>query len=307
MPAAPFSYERDIAPHASRYFDDVESDPMLSRQMKSQLQGTMLNGIDDIRKQRAQIQEEQQTRKMRELSYLSGMENLQASRAERARVEQQAGQSVSAQQAVKDIVRSSAPSMDKSQALADFAMDNASLIAQNRDVGEVVNIGFKSLKEPKEDFTNSQKLDMAVHNVPKDVIGRGDPEEIAHHIRQNAAAEDELEARTKFIASKTKEAEEYRDKLIGKDLEFDKDDEGNEGVWLKPESTLHAEVLVRALGSPEEQKRFAALKSAPSDRDRAAIVNNIRLREALGKLGQFTSQQAEGKTPKINVSEKLGF
>lgn len=65
---------------------------------------------------------------------------------------------------------------------------------------------------------------------------------------------------------------------------------------MEDESTKTAEAIVLALGTPEEQKKFAALRNAPSDKDRASLVKDIQLRYLSGVVGAEPEQTVSGRS-----------
>jgi hypothetical protein len=105
------------------------------------------------------------------------------------------------------------------------------------------------------------------------------------------------------------EARQLRLRLAQEPLKFAKDETtGTQSDWLEPESTMRAELIIESFGdsvTKEEKERFAALKTAGSDRERADLIEKIQLREQVkalqGSVGEMRRSLAEGMfSPKKN-------
>ena len=86
MPTSPtreFSFERDIQPFSSRYFDTIGNDPRLSQERIAMLQGSFLDGIEDIESQRRKNQAERDSGVRASLDARKTQSGLEEARAKR--------------------------------------------------------------------------------------------------------------------------------------------------------------------------------------------------------------------------------
>jgi hypothetical protein len=112
-----------------------------------------------------------------------------------------------------------------------------------------------------------------------EILETGDPVLIGRAAAEIAAID---EAKEK-LAKGDDEARQLRLRLAQEPLKFAKDETtGTQSDWLEPESTQRAELIIESFGdsvTKEEKERFARLKTAGSDRERADLIEKIQLRE----------------------------
>lgn len=282
MPAAPatdFSFERDIAPHASRFFDRLGSDPNLPFADKMRLQGELLGGVAGIESQRLKLQEERDQGRARKLQYEDSAMRLEEARAERARREQSEARRAGVTATAKGILDSDADPETKRQALARTALD----YADDKDALNTFGIASDAL--PKESgFTPSQIASMTERLgdevSPEDLpLVLGNPTLLGNVLGRIAKKAEAAKEARKLAEDKSDEAKAQKLELAKMPLKFQKPEvEGDEPTWLEDSSTAVATKVVEALGTAEEQQRFMKLKTAGSDRERAMLVELIQLR-----------------------------
>jgi hypothetical protein len=250
-----------------------------------------LKGDAEIREQEMKLREERDQGRMRKLQYESGVNALEEARARRARLSQADAQVKGAHELVKGIVSSNLDPMTKAQKLAEAELENAPIAATNPDVSQVFDLARNAIPQaPEPAITNAQRWSAALKGIPQEVIDEavrtGDRDIIANAMAEiEAQKEIDVEAKRLKLA-RTSEAEKMKQDLAESPLKFQKGEfEGEESDWLEPESTQKATLIVKALGTPEEQRRFDELKSAGSDRFRADLIEKIQLRERLKMLG----------------------
>lgn len=300
MATDPFSFERDIAPATTRFFNEVGADRRLSNEARTRIQGQLLGGIEDIETRRLQLQEERDKGKLRGLQMQEGLTALDDARARRLRIEKQDAQVAEAQNQVRSIIDSGEPEAVKRQRLADAELAYAGV--DDATVGRVFNAADRVIpKSAKSTFTPSQIAEFAAKNVPAEIIATGDPMLIGQWAGQLAERKTAMEEKKKQIA----ENEQERDKLLDVDFDFDDpapDDADGTPKWLKPVSTQDAELVVETFGTPEEREQFEKFRSAPSDHPRVTLAMRIQKRERQKKLAGGKSSRAAqiitGETPR---------
>ena len=284
MPLAPttdFSFEKDVAPYASKYFDRVSADPNLTGWQKRELQGMLLNEVDEIRQQQVKLQETAVRGRMRDLQYASGISALEEARARRARMEQASGEVAGAQNVVQSIMNSADSPEEKRRKLGEFKVNNAAALALNPDAKQVFEIGESALPKEESRMTDSQIARFAAQRVPAEVIATGDPMLIGNFAAQIAEQDRIAEEAKKLREDQSEKAMQMKLRLAQEPLKFAKDETtGTESEWLEPESTNKARLIVSAL-APDELDRFEKITS---DRERATFVNNIQLREQINAI-----------------------
>jgi len=286
MPAtADFSFEKDVAPYASRYFDRIAANPALSGSQKTELQGMLLGGVDEIRQQQLKLQEDRQQGRMRDLQYATGVSALEEARAKRARMEMASREVGESQFVVQQIMAGMDTPEEKRRKLAEYKIANAAKLALNPDAKQVFEIADSSLpKSGIGDLTKSQISRFAEKKVPLEILETGDPVLIGQTAAQIAAID---EAKQK-LEKGDEEAKQLRLRLAQEPLKFAKDETtGTQSDWLEPESTMRAELIIESFGdsvTKEDRERFAALKTAGSDRERADLIEKIQLREQVKAL-----------------------
>lgn len=280
-----FSFEKDVAPYASRYFTKLSTDPNLTGRQKRELQGMLLNGVDEIRQQQAKIQEDRMQGRMRDLQYATGVSALEEARAKRVRMERASGEVAGAQNIVQSIISGPDSPEEKRRKLNEIKVANASSLALNPDAKQVFEIGESALPKAPSGMTPSQIAAKIASGMPPEIAMSGDPVLIGQ-VAGALAQDEEIQKEAKRMREdQSDQARQMKLRLAQESLKFAKDETTDtESDWLEDESTNKAKLIVQALGTPEEQARFEKLKDAPSDRERATLVNNIQLRAQLDML-----------------------
>jgi len=276
-----FSFEKDVAPYASKYFTKLSADPNLTGGQKRELQGMLLNGVDEIRQQQAKIQEDRMQGRMRDLQYATGVSALEEARAKRARMERASGEVADTQGVVQSIISGADSPEEKRRKLNEFKVANASKFALNPDAKQVLEIGESALPKATSGLTPSQIAAKIASGMPPEIAMSGDPELIGFYAGKIAEA-DEIEKEAKRMREdQSDQSRQMKLRLAQESLKFAKDETtGTESDWLEDESTNKAKLIVQAL-APEEMDRFNKITS---DRERATLVNNIQLRAQLDML-----------------------
>lgn len=293
-PTADFSFDRDIAPYAGKYFDRIAADRSMSHEQKMRLQGNLLGGVEAIEAQRLKLQEERDMGRKRKLDYEYDTFRLEDARAARTRLERDGAQVIGAHTLVKGILASPDDPYTKAQKLAEAELEHAPISAANRDVGQVFNIARAAIpKTSSANFTPHQiasmtaKLGNRVH--PDDLPAvLSDPVLLGQALAEVAKDEEAAIEAKKLADDQSKEAKAAKLELAKMPLKFAKDIRGDESDWLEDSSTAVATKVVEVLGTPEEKARFAKLKTASSDRERALMVELIQLRH------RFDTEKVEG-------------
>ena len=304
MPAAPtadFSFDRDIAPHASRYFNRVDANPNLSHEAKMRLQGSMLGGVEGIEAQRMKLQEERDQGRARKLDYESSAYRLEQARADRTRLEQMEARRAGLNLTAKSILDGPDDPETKRQTLARTALD----YADDPDALKVFSIAQDALPKEKEDslISNSNALALILDGIPQEEIAyakkTGDYSRVGKLSRDLKVQHEATVEVKKLEKLDEKDAKTRKLELAKMPLKFAKDEAtGEESGWLEDSSTAVATKVVEALGTPAEKARFAKLKAADSDRERALLVELIQLRHRFdtekGGDGRKTASSVTG-------------
>lgn len=297
MPAAPttnFSYDRDIAPHASKFFDSIDADPTLSHGAKMRLQGTLLGGMEGIEAQRLKLQEERDQGRQRKLQYENSVFALENARAERARREQMEARRAGVAATAKGILDGAGDPETKRQVLARTALD----FAGDNDAMEVFKTATGALPKEREggltpnqiaDFTSRIGEYVTPEDLP-DVLSN--PMLLGQVLGKVGAEELKRKEAKKLADDKTEAGKAQKLELAKMPLKFAKGEAGEESGWLEDSSTAIATKVVEALGNPQEKERFTKLKTAGSDRERAMMVELIQLRH------RFDNERAPSEAPK---------
>lgn len=282
MPATPtdFSYDRDIAPATSRFFNRVEANPNLTHAAKMRLQSSTLGGVEAIEAQRLKLQEERDQGRARKLDFEASSMRLEEARAARARAEQSEARRGAVTATAKSILDSNDDPETKRQLLARTALD----YADDKDALHTFGIAADALPKPKESrISDSQTLAMVLDGIPQDEIiaakETGDFSRIGAFAQKIQAETQAAKEARKLAEDQSEQAKAQKLELAKMPLKFQKPEmDGDEPQWLEDSSTAVATKVVEALGTPEERQRFTKLKSAGSDRERAMMVELIQLR-----------------------------
>lgn len=293
MPPAPtqeFSFDRDVGAYASKYFDTIGNDSRLTHEQKVQLKGTLLGGVDDIQAQRLKLQEEKDQGVMRSLQMQGYQSDLEDARARRIQTQREAEAMVDVRDTVTQITGSKDHTPEqKRQLLAEAEMNHP--LAGDPALGRMFGLGHEMLPKGGSTFTPGQtasyisKLAGRMH--PEDLAAAlQDPVTMGALLAEADAEEKENTEATKLRDRKDDEASVIRKGMMLKELRFAKDETLNEpSVWLDDDSTRDAEMIVKALGTSAEQKKFDELRTAPSDEERYALIRSIQRRELGARLG----------------------
>ena len=284
MPAAPtpsFSYDQDIAPHASRFFDRIDASTTLSHGAKMRIQGTLLNGMEDIETQRLKLQEERDQGRARKLDYESGTFRLEQARADRARTEAQDSRRAGIAGIARGILDSKDDPETKRQKLARTALD----YADDDDALKTFGVAEKAIPTKRDSLlSDASELALILDGIPQDELAyakeSGDYSRVGQMSRKLKVDHEAAVENKRIGLSQDNEARAVKLGLAKTPLKFAKNPDvpGEDSDWLEDESTSHATAIVQTLGDDAEMQKFLALKGAASDRDRAALVQSIQLR-----------------------------
>lgn len=294
-----FSYQSNVAPYASKFFDDVGADSRLSSSAKARIQGTLLDGMDDIEMQRNKLESQRLGLASDRQAFELGGLKLEAARDRRAKVSNASG-------IAKGILDSADDPETKRQKLARAALDHA----DDDDAVQTFGLANKALPEVKKaDYTSMQVADMTAK-----LVGRVAPEDMAQvmgnpsllgSVLGEIAKKDENEKEAKRLRDdKSEKALALKSSLATKTLKFAKppaDANTEEWVdaqgkprWLDDDSTSDARQIIGVLGTAEDQKAFEELKDSSSDRARALLIHNVQLRHQL-EIANGSSAPSGGK------------
>lgn len=293
---AEFSYDQDVRPYASRFFDRVGSDRSLSHAAKMRVQGTLLGGMTDIEATRLKLQDERDMGRMRKLDMEKQELALEDARARRARMEAQAANISGIRTRAKEVLASGADPEAARRALTIDAIDHA----DDPEAQRILGLAASALPEAKKPMlTDSQLGALVLDGVPQEVVERaretGDYSEVGKivgNLRQDQLA---FAMEVEAAQGQDKRANAVRLKLAQTPLEFDKnlDDPTAPAKWLKPESTSTAMAIMETLGAtPEEKAEFARLRRASSDLERARLVDQVKIRYLASIAGTGSSERS---------------
>lgn len=165
-----FSPERDIAPYAVNFFDQIEGDPTLSRRSKTQLQGTLVGGMQDIELQRLKLQQERDETNLRRQRMAHGSIALESARMQLDREKAAAATKANAETGFRSIMDADADPMDKAEALNRWAFDNPQALA-DPDVKARFNLAHDIIGKPsKPAYTNEQLQEAGEYGVPPEYL-----------------------------------------------------------------------------------------------------------------------------------------
>jgi hypothetical protein len=310
MPPTPsaFSYDQDVQPYASKYFDRVSSDKNLSHGAKMRLQGTLLDGLEGIEAQRAKLAEERDKGQARKLSYASGVFDLENARASRARAEQMETRRAGVSDIARGIIDSDDDPETKRQMLARTALE----YAEDRDAREVFQMAERALpKQADSLLSDSATMAMILDGVPQEEIALAketrDYSRIGAISRKLKVEHDTAVENKRVGAAEDKEARSIKLGLAKSPLKFAKGDlSGEESDWLEDDSTSLATAIVQTLGDDKgvDLQRFLALKGASSDRERASHVRDIQLRYLQNASQERGGTEEKGAAP-LNRGQRV--
>lgn len=305
MPAtAEFSYDKDVLPYAGRMFDRIGSDRNMTTEQVSRLQSGLLGGVEGIEAQRLKLQEERDMGRKRKLDYEGDVFALEEARARRTRIEQMEQRRAGVTATAKSILDSTDNPETKRQMLARTALD----YADDREALQTFDIAASALpKEKTGGFTPNQiagltaKLGNKV--APEDLpFVLSNPVLLGQALAAVAKDEDDTKEAKRLAEDQSDQAQKAKLELAKMPLKFAKDESGGESEWLEDGSTAVAAKVVEALGTPAEKERFAKLKTAASDRERALMVELIQLRHRFD-----TEKVGGGMGLKEKASARMGL
>lgn len=321
MPATEqeFSYEKDVAPHASRFFDRVSSSRM-SQGSKTALQGMLLNGMEDIQNQRRVLQKERESGINRRLDNERQIGVLEDARAERARREQAMSQREGVKSQFAEVIGGAGTSEEKRQRLAQIGMQHADALEADPVMKSIYGLAASSLPKDDDKLTTGQTaayISQMYGKVPPEqmdailkdgkalgiVLGAIEKDEAAsRHAAELRERQDKdadkikLDYATKPLKWKTKDATGMADPAL-------LDKKGNP-LWLDDASTDEASRIIKILGTPEEQERFDELRGASSDVGREDLIQKVQQRYQLERI--HGRRQLSPDEAKINPKAKAG-
>lgn len=305
MPAtAEFSYDTDVKPYASKLFDRIGSDRNMSTEQVTRLQSGLLGGVEGIEAQRLELQKERDMGRKRKLDYQQEVFALEEARARRTRIEQMEQRRAGVTATAKSILDSADDPETKRQMLARTALD----YTDDPLAKETFDIAASALpKERSGGFTPNQiagltaKLGNKV--APEDLpTVLSDPMLLGQALAAVAKDEEDTKEAKRLAEDQSDQARAAKLELAKMPLKFAKDAAtGEMSDWLEDSSTAVATKVVEALGTPAEKERFAKLKTAASDRERALMVELIQLRH------RFDTEKVAGGGVKERVSAWMGL
>lgn len=296
LPQTDFSYERDVAPYAGRFFGQMQQDTRLSPAARQRLQSGLLSGVTAIESQRMKLQEERDQSVLRRLQMENSMLELEENRSKLERRKQLLQESNNLNSQIDSIVRSNESPLTRKQKLADLQYQYSDLISVDPAIGTKFRAADETIiipKTTKENLTTTQAIEAAKNKVDPmiiDAVRQGaDPTLIGDAIAENVEAERLKKEKDEQVAKDLAASKQRRIQLIDTPLEFEKPREtGEDDIfdstgkligtrrWLKPESTNIANQLI-LLGTDEERKAFE--KATNDDEARYRIIEGIKLRE----------------------------
>jgi hypothetical protein len=293
-----FSYDRDISPYASRYFDTIGNDPRLSHERKMQLQGSLLGGIEDIQAQRAKMQKEKDEGVLRSLNMREAHSDLEDARARRIQMQKNTEAVGGAKTQVNSILGDQSMSPEqKRQFLAQEELNHP--LAGDPTLGKVFDLGREALpKEREKVFTPGQTVGylskLAGKVTPEELsLAMQDPVAMSVMVAEAEAMEKEDEEADKLQGRKDADALEIKKSMIRTRFKFGKDEDNMPTGKLDEESERNAELTVRAL-APDKLKDFAALKQSGDHQALVQFVESVQDTHFDDMLGGKTSGKTSG-------------
>jgi len=274
MPTTDFSYDRDVAPHLSRFFGRVAADPRLSPESQLRLQTEVLSGVNAIEDQRLKLQQQRDQGVLARQRMEMGLLQMDDTRRQIREREARAAKAAQASTEIRSVLGDSTLTpTQKKQRLAESAVGY--MTDADTNVRDQFGVAMKALPEDEEEqFTPSQLIEMGASNVPPEVIASGDPTLIGRYMGQAAEAAREQKLKERVMLKQLEGDEQERKRVLTAPMRYaDPDDEGR--VYLKDESQVAAKLLVQKYGTPEEREAFAAQQD---DRERARIAMEIQIR-----------------------------
>jgi len=292
MPAKEFSFEQDIAPHASNFFREIGRDRNLSTSARQQLQGDMLGGVTEIETQRLKLQGERDLGRMRKLRIAEGVSAMEDARARRIREENSRSDALSLKNQLQELNASDLTDEEKRDQLTGLEITHSG--NPDLSVGRLLGT-YRSSLPRREAFTATQKAHFAASGVSAETIATGDPVAIGKESRAAAGVQATQVQKQKEEAILAKDARAARKHLLTGEMEMapvvihtegqpsyvDKD---SEPIWMTDASTIFAEEVVKNLGTEEEKAQFKRLKNSPSDFARMRLINRIQNRGLAGSV-----------------------
>ena len=312
MPTSPtreFSFERDIQPFASRYFDTIGNDPRLSQERIAMLQGSFLDGIEDIESQRRKNQAERDSGVKASLDARKTQSGLEEARAKRIKMQQDTEAINGAKSRVMGVLGD--PEMTPEQKRQSLAIEELNHpLAGDQELGKVFNLGREALPKEKDPvFSPSQRvgyMSKLAGKVAPEELSRimQDPQEMAVMLQRIDTEEKEDEEARNLNKKNDAASNALKQDMARKRLKYDEDNAG----WMTEESTRDAESVIQALGTPEEQKAFLSLKGSPSDKERKELVEMVQDRKMQEILsGKSGTPAKKGAADPGDVESRRAF
>ena len=305
MPAKEFSFEQDIAPHASNFFREIGRDRNLTTSARQQLQGELLGGVMDIESQRLKLQGERDRGRINKLRIAEGVGAMEDARARRIREENSRSDALSLKNQLQELNASDLTDEEKRDQLTGLEINHSG--NPDSSVGRLLGT-YRSSLPRREAFTATQKAEFAARGVSAETIATGDPMAIGQEVR--AVAEDTA-GRDRFLRdaqkkedARTKDIREARKHLLTGEMEMapvvirkegqaSYVDEDSEPIWMTDESTVFAAEVVKNLGTEEEKAQFKKLRNSPNDFARMNLIHRIQNRGLSGSVyGDRTAEKA---------------
>lgn len=262
-----FDPQRDIAPYAAvSLFDDISNDRNLTSRSRSQLQGTLLGGIQDIELQRLKLQQEREEGNLRRQRMAQGSIALEVARMQLDRERQAAAAATNAESDMRSIVDSDADPVTKADALNRWAFDNPYALANPAVEGRFRAAQDIIGKAPKSPYTNEQLQEAGEYGVPREILadpyarGRfiGDAKErrrLQEVQRKNEEqAAEKGEARD--YAAQHELARDRQQKKLGS-IRFKNDPATGAAAGFRDEDAGSIQLLLEDEATKEEREKFS--------------------------------------------------
>lgn len=314
-----FSYERDVAPYAGRFFGQIQQDTRLSPAARQRLQSGLLSGVSAIESQRMKLQEERDQSVMRRLQAERSMLEMEELRSKNARRQSLLQQGSTLDSELDSVVRSAEDAATRKQKLADLQYKYADLASLDPAIARKFDIADQAIPKPKEytgKLTAGQQMEAAAKYIDPNLIaavdaGAEDPAVLGYAMAQAEQKEKSNLAKLEESKKLASENKAYRERLLEKEIKFaDPRDTGEDNImdaegrivgtrrWLTDESQIAAKQIAM-LGTPEEQAAFNA--AVNDDNARYRIVQDIRIRELQKRLSN-----SKAGTGGVNASSFTG-
>jgi hypothetical protein len=299
-----FSYEQDIAPYASKFFGEVQQSRSLSPQAKQRLQDQVFTGTVELAKLKNDLVQDKDEQVLRRQRIEAGSLDLEEARVRRDMRQRNMAGAGNANMELDALVSANVDPTTKKQAYAEWGFKNAGLLAADPDLAAKYRLGGSAIPDPpKSMFTVQDQINMFKQlppEVAQYVLETGDVATLGQALGAIEQTEQQAKEIQRLRRSEDAQSNRILTGILGKPLKTREPlpDEDENALALDEESLVNAKVIVRSLGSPEEQQAF----QAADDRSKLTMVNEIRARELSAIAERVTG--ASGP-PAVDVSSMV--